>query len=276
MSLQDLVNASTGICQLDAVTYTLTSAVTIDRPLVFQGQGPKTQIVVSSSQDGLVITTTDQVVLRDFSITSTALKSGGYGIKFASTGLNSNSRLANLRVINQYIGIGMLNAYYWALRDCNIEGSASIGIEISNPLLVDAGDALVTGCVLNSTQPQTNAIVQRSGGGLKLIGNKILQHRNGYAMAMDGVTSVLVISGNSIEGQEVYPIVLTATPNGNFANVTITGNEFAVNAGGIVVYIVSSSWCDRVVITGNVGVATGATFTNINVPNAVIANNLVF
>lgn len=273
--IQDLINASTGICQLGAQTYTLSSAATINRPLIMRGQGDATKIVVPSTQDGIVIATTGPVVLQDFTVTATAPKTGGYGIKFNSTGLNVNSRLSNLQIQNQYIGIGMLNAYFWMIRETDVEGSVLIGIEVANPLLPDAGDSLITGCTFLSTYP-ANAILQRSGGGLKLIGNKILSHANGYGMAMDGMTSVLVITGNSIEGQSACPIILTQAAGGVFSLVTITGNEFGVSSGGIGISVAGSSWCDRIVVTGNVGsLRTGATFTSMNVPNQVIANNLV-
>lgn len=153
----------------------------------------------------------------------------------------------------------------WLLENSYIVGQ-DFGLVARNNENADEGDPRVIGNTFDS-QTGVAAIHYISGGGMRILDNKILSHQYGILGEFEGVTSDLLITGNSIENQYAVAIALRVQ-SGSFENVVINSNQFAGNMYGITVNGVR-----RGVVQGNVYNLTKSFFQNHNTPNWVVANN---
>lgn len=105
------------------------------------------------------------------------------------------------------------------------------GMVVKNEENADEGDWRIVGNTFDS-KTGVAAIHYVSGGGARILDNKILSHKYGIHMAFEGVSSDLLINGNSIENQTEVAIALRVQ-SGSFENVIINNNQFAGNMAGI-------------------------------------------
>jgi hypothetical protein len=208
----------------------------------------------------------NQLTFRDFLIQgalsgSVPAKSGGAAIGIAPTsGENSYAAFNNVMIAFVPIGIDFVAASLWKIIGCNFLSYNVAGVQVANTNSADSGDSAIIGCVFNNPYTIGSGIWQKSSGGLKILGNKFLGGERAYTMALEDSTSVLIISGNSMENMAGADIALTRAVSGKaFVNVCITGNEFSV--GGIAIATDSSGFLSEVNISSN-QINMGATGSN--------------
>jgi hypothetical protein len=120
-------------------------------------------------------------------------------------------------------------------------------IWIDNTANVDEGDPTIALNSFNSSLNSAQAAVYfKSGGGLKITGNKIncdppgnqgaIANRFKYGIHIDnptGGTSVLVMVGNSVENCRNGGVLVDCSTSGSYSNIIVASNEFfSVNASG--------------------------------------------
>lgn len=206
-------------------------------------------------------------------------KSGGAAFAIdAATDENAYSNFTRVMITYLPIGIDFIRAALWKVTDCDFLAYTVAGIQVANLNVADSGDSSVKGCVFNNPYTTGSGIWQKSSGGLKVVGNKFLGGARGYTMALEGSTSVLLISANSFENMAQQGIVLAQqTVGANFVNVAITGNEFSV--GAVAIATDASGFLSEVNISGN-QINMGATGSNAcialnNVTDFHIGANLI-
>jgi hypothetical protein len=255
-------------------------------PIKIVGDGRSSTYFRSKTTTGTVfsIEMDSPVIMRDFTIDTTATKVSGAGIQmdgYSGSTTNGYSEFSNLNVINQYLGLYFVDAHNFHVSNCHFFDSVHTGISVNNSVNGDEGDSLIDGnCVFASASALGAAIAYHSSGGLKVIGNKFLDHN----IAIDlnwtsGANSgILIVEGNSIEDQGTYGILMRRTAGAcAFVFVLINGNEIAGSHDSDIAQS-DSGWISNVNITNNilgraVGNNTGGGIYLQNVTDGLIQGN---
>lgn len=229
----DSLNTSGGILYFPIGIYKITGVLsTITQGLNVVGENRRETKVITNSgtADVFVITCDEACSFERLTIDSSVTRTAGSYIKVSGGGTNANaySYFGHCRLANHYWGIRFSEAYGWKVDDCYFVDTVYQDLSILNAVNADQGDSNITNSVFDtSDNTGTWAILQGESGGLKMTGNKILNHELGYVGDFTGVTSNLLMSNNSFEGQATVSIYLNET-GGTFRNIIIDGNQFNV------------------------------------------------
>jgi hypothetical protein len=211
-------------------------------PFVLQGglTGTKGSSVLSATDlaNPLIRIDTNEAVLLE------NIRFNGYGAAGAaiyvapSAGSNYRSTFRDLDFAGFGKQVWFRNAATWGVERCTFSVYGESGVWVQHDLLPDSGDSFIgNGCVFTGIVGGAGAgVVQKNGGGLKVIGNKFLLGQYGIIASYIGgpsattqSTSVLVIEGNSIEHCTVAGIALSRDVAANaaisFFNANISGNH---------------------------------------------------
>lgn len=254
-----------GLLFVPAGRYRFASTVTIGKPVqiagaIRTGANPVmgAQILDTTGAVTPFDVQSDHVTFRELGFSCSAAASAvaaglAEGIRFTS---GNYCAIERCRFAGWWIGVHVEAGYGWIWRDCYVVNQFKYGALIRNTTGVDAGDQLMEGFQFDAdmtTHVPDAAIRYESGGGLKMVGNKITHHGIGLDLAVaDGAaTSVLTMTGNSLELQTVNCVRLgRAGTTGTYARIVIAGNQLSANAaaqGGISI----NDGISEVVITGN-------------------------
>ena len=209
-------------------------------------------------------------------------KAAGAGIAFVPVaGESSYMHFSDVGFVACPIGIDFVKASLWKVVNCDFLSCGVAGIQVQNTNVTDSGDSLITGCVFNDPGTTGSAILHKSSGGLKVIGNKMLGGGYGYQLAYDsaiGLTGLLILANNSIEDMALGGVYLgRATGVQQWRGAMVWDNQF----GGILAniatdanaFIVDSSFCGNKIIAKGGGTAYGIRLRNVT--NVFVAGNLI-
>ncbi len=214
-ALQNWMNACATnrlICYLDppSVCYKITAALTINSANGLTMIGPGRDKVgqgiclSSTTQNGIVATTLGQINFFSFQITGQAAATAGdmFQLNSGSTNPNQRSTMRDMYFQSGFNQVHYVTASGWTIDNGLFIGPNTSGtsVLIEDTTAADAGDQFIHDSTFSGNATGT-AIVQTSGGGLKVVGNKIINYANGYLLSLiTGVsTSDLFFSANSME-----------------------------------------------------------------------------
>jgi hypothetical protein len=215
-----------------------------------------TWVISSSTTDTLFNITAPGVSISNLTIankTSTTATSS-IGIVLSNAGF---FRFQNSTTIGFYDLAIIDKGGLWTMEGVNFINYLHYGIKVSNSACGDCGDWSILGCSFSTKTAGTTHIRYESSGGGKIIGNKFnwfgasaVRADVCIDVAINLLTSDLIISGNSFENYLLYGIKIS--PTAGFGNINITGNQFAAYAGvtyGSDIYVNNTN---SVNITGNI------------------------
>lgn len=241
-------------------TYDITAGVTFTKPVTLQGAGAGTLAAggggtrfICSSATAVPIT----VSVAGCSFTDLAIVNTNGGTPTAGSGIlftNADAmHMTRVTVIGFWNDVQSDQGSYWTMTDCHFLDAVNWSIYIRNTSHFDFGDPIIKGCTfcsITTTRKSLAAVRWESGGGLRFIGNKCNGNETNLAqsftvagldiaVADGGGTSILLVEGNSFEGNEStsYGVLVHqfGTGTGTFSKIVIVGNEFLGGSGvGIV------------------------------------------
>ena len=221
---------------------------------------------------------------NESAVNGAGIATAGGGVRvgslLASTGIASSqangTSISECSFYGCYVGIDHYSADSYVISECRIHNFVAYGIQINNSYnpsagnVSDLGDPVISGNQITSGLFSASATGIRwvSGGGLKIVGNKINGNGLGnptyyltngihFDPASTTNTSVFVIVGNSIEGITGGSCIKIAhtTDTANCSFFTITGNEFQTSGTGSGITIAgraSGAYCSNGFIGGNI------------------------
>lgn len=249
--------AVSATCYLDAGTYKISSALTISGSISITGAGRASSIIQlgSTTQNGINISTLGVVHLSQFRITGAGGAASGDLINLASGTASPNqfSTFRDLWFQGGWNQLHALSAATWTVDGCLFASPGSTGAFIEDTTASDAGDQIIANSVFSGQAGVGTAIFQQSAGGLKVVGNKIIQWQRGYWLSLSAgvATSDLFFSANSMEAFSVAGIQLDKGSGTNFGTVVIVGNEINGTPKPIQTDT-NASWLNNITITGNI------------------------
>lgn len=202
-----------------------------------------TLTLLNATQNGIRVPYSGTLQIHGIHIKAGVAKTAGAGIKvegISAASASSQTRIFNIKVDGQYVGIDMANAGFWSIRDTVIS-DAYIGIRVDNTQNFDGGDSIIGEGVLiyrtgSDSTSGTRAIQHVGAGGLKLVGVKILGFDHGYSLIPRiGATYIVdtQIIGCSMEFQNNSIHMDTQNAGTSIAQFTIVGNQLAPRANGV-------------------------------------------
>jgi hypothetical protein len=254
----------------------ISSALTVNGPIIIQGQGAATGTGAgnsggctirtnSTSADVFTCTTAQAVVFRDLSIDTSVVKLTGNGISIIQTGanINTHSIIQNCRIVGMFDGISLSNCANYTIRDNFIQDFSNEGIyHTVNSTVVDLGDAIIEGNTIWDFNVTTADACIRfdPGAAVNVIGNKLLSANYGVRLTVSqGPTGTLNIVGNSIEQQNTSCITIAQSVLAKtYGNICIASNELSISgiaAAQSAISIIAGgggAYLKNVSITGNV------------------------
>lgn len=228
--------------------YNLSTELQIDRSLTIRGvQGGASGIRASSASMVMVrIKTVHPVLIADLDLVhSGSGQTGGAAVYIegsSSADQNIGTTLERLTLNAMYIGVHVQAAQQLTIRDCFIAEPRAYGILHRNVVNGDHGDNTIEGNWITGAYPSSIGVEYESGGGLRMINNKIRGNGSGtmaigFRMAWDSNfgSGDLIITGNSIEGQTDRGIQLVRNGATKFGAIVISGNQIGagVTLGGV-------------------------------------------
>lgn len=183
---------------------------------------------INLTGDVFVVNTAASIIVSNIVFTTKAQRtSGAYLLIAPSSGDNGGSRITNCGFVCGAIGIDFRAASTWIVTGC-IWNDYKTAIGVQNTWNHDSGDSCITNCVFSSSIGGVS-ISQISSGGLKITANKFLNADYHYLGQYEpgDPTSILVITGNSLESATEASIAVNTTRN-RFSQINISGNQFTM------------------------------------------------
>ncbi len=224
----------------------ITTTLTITESITIYGDTREGTYLYTTGADFDIfsIDCQDGVVIRDLKIYDKTGATDNAGIYAAFATATSNERiiLRDLLLVNMYNGIEINDGYRFTIDNVHVANALNYGMWLANEGDFDGGDSTVTNCVITTVDGANAAIYQKSGGGLRIINNKLLGGSTGANGCVYGIhfdfnptgnqatgSAILQISSNSIENFKTRHILLdlASDPGLHFGGITIVGNEFA-------------------------------------------------
>lgn len=163
-------------------------------------------------------------------------KAAGAGLHISpATGTLEYVHIDQIFIYNAPRGVQLTNCDFGSLEQSSIVNYTDSGVYYEFPANTGAGDFLISGNHIGTSQSSgnRNGVFQQSGGGLRIIGNKILGGGSGFVLNYTGsiASGPLLLNGNSIENQINFSIFLGTGSTGTFGGIEIVGNELGVLNG---------------------------------------------
>ena len=264
-------NGLTGQPYIPSAHWRYSATVTVACPMMVKGDGRYNTILESTNttQIGFNVTTSLSTTFEDLQFAPAAgvTPSGGSFVQFAVSGGNNLESSFHRVLFNSYWhAVDFLQAAHWVINDCTFYGNVagSVALDISNTFNVDAGDSTVSDSFLGGYAANTQGIIYRSSGGLRLSNNKYVGLTTDVtvALASGAVTSDLLIDGGSMEGFTGQAIrIYRAGVTGELDNVKVEGVQFGE----------PQPWANLIKYTETIGDTTGAHWAVNNATSALNA-----
>lgn len=212
--------------------------VTTSGAAVIEGNSRAQTIIqtTSASQTAIRVNTTAPCRVSKLTINhSGSTKSSGAGISLtAPANQNELSRIEDLSIQDQWIGVHSLNAARWVVRECHIKDYKGQGVTVENQAAVDYGQSTIINCVIEhaATTAGLYGVYQLSASTLRVVDCTITGGQYGVAIDAANTTLWTTISRNTISGQSSACIGLYRTSgSATFTGVLISENVLVCLAG---------------------------------------------
>ena len=100
------------------------------------------------------------------------------------------------------LGSDFVAASLWKVIGCDFLAYTVAGVQVANTNAPDSGDSVISGCAFNNPFTTGSGVWMKSSGGLKVVGNKFLGGQRGITANIEGTTSILLVSANSMENMK--------------------------------------------------------------------------
>ena len=239
-----------------------TNNLTIDHPVRLLGSGMKNTLIksINTNTNLVTITTENPVEFYDLSFGVQdglgPMTSGSFVLFNPSTASNQYSKIIRVAFNNCFTAINGGSSMFMIIDSCYFNRYSNTGITISNTLLPDGGDSIITNCTFNNGTGI--GIYYENSGGLRVTNNKFLGGSyNFYGNFTGGNanrTGQLIISDNSFDQSTSANIAFSRTTDTTFSLVNICDNIIVASPGtyGILINGISAStYLYQVTIGGN-------------------------
>lgn len=272
-----------------------TGTLTISNAMTLKGQGRSQSMLLGIgglTQSMISVTANTSVHFHDFWLnTTSAAKTGGYGIQFTGSGPGTENDFATIERVkfnNHQLALDFETAAYWLVRDCSFEGFSSAGgsqVLIRNSASGDAGDNEFSSNTFFGGYNTTTYITWQSSGGTRFRGNKFLGNGTAnvalsFQLSGSTGTGLISIVDNSFDNLVSVPISITTATSANaLANITINDNRFNGDnthptLAGLYAQAAAGSTIGAMTVVGNTftGMPTGVYL--VGVATANVSSNL--
>ena len=249
-----------------AGVYKVNGAITFDKPGTIVGDGLIASIIDSYSATADVITlipaTGYTAKVEGLAIRKQVTATDGAGIRLTSSGDGINMpTIEHCAIQHQYYGVRADKAVGITINGCYIAENLNSGLYLQNTTNVDSGDHAISNCIFANVAAISGsdvAIRQLSSGGLKISNNKFIGFTDQYhlSLAAGASTGVLVIDGNSFEGQGTSTHSNIRFDNSSGGSLwvysIISNNEFGcLGPEASLIIGTAGGWLDTMIVSGN-------------------------
>jgi parallel beta-helix repeat protein len=207
-------------------------------PTVYEATRGTILRLLSTTMTAIRINTQQPVKVEDLEIISDGQTAGSAIVITSPVDENNHSTIERVSMTHMWDGIHIQKGSWVTIRNCVFREPRHYGIWIQNTLWGDHGDNNITGNWIHGSVAGSVGVHHDSGGGIRFIDNKINGGAAGMAIgyrlafnAQEGGlprnSSILIIQGNSIEGQALRGIQLLRTGPSTYGKIIISGNQIS-------------------------------------------------
>lgn len=267
---QAMVNAlpSGSVIRFGQGIYRFSGKLVISKTCILEGAGNSQLGTVlrttSAIQDAIEITSTEQVILRNFVLDSSVSRSGGNGILVSGNAIIH--RFENITFDGHQSQIRFNSGRGWSITGCNFLNTSLTDIDVQSNEISPDVDALISGNVFaTSNLTGTEAILIGKTIGLTITNNRILGYENGIVIDPTVNCNSIIIGQNTFRGQSSAGIALDRSGGAFGLSEFEISNNIIVGAGvyGILVEASTSGVFSAGTISGNIISMAGFTAIGI-------------
>lgn len=263
-----------------------TTGVTVSAGVTIRGSNRDRCFITwtGTTMTAITVTTPDSCQFENLYFAGPNSCTAGGAISLSGSGgvANSFSKINNCRFSKGWNQVYAPDAYAWEITGNYFSGAVNAGVYFGNTTAVDDGDSTIERNVFSNLGASASSVYQTSSGGLRLLNNKMNGGLYGYFLALDAsaVTSILLITGNSIENQTHSGIVLNnSAGSGGFSQVTIMGNQFGyqpypINCLDPDTFNTTMVIMANVIVCGSAA-TTVAAITVTATPKCIVSHNVI-
>lgn len=244
--------------------YPISAPLQLPGNVTLQGINPKISgLYPVNTIDAIQMTNNGYMDLKNFAITyfippstGAVALTGTAAIRNLQSGFFAD--IYNVEITACGTGIYITDSVEFYIDNCVVNAFVDVGVHVESASNPDAGDSTITACVFVGLNTSSQAgITWVSGGGLRIINNKIVTAQNGILFNMANVvstTGALFVTGNSIEGIATGGgVVLQRQGSSAFMrHVIIAGNELTGQVGvWVPTDAFGATWIGSLVVNGN-------------------------
>lgn len=242
-AVSDLVSAGKGVLYFPAGTYKTSGGFTLSVPCLVLGDGmaePNAATWVSAitctSQTATLFTlTSDGISFEGLHLLNTYAGTPTAGAALTVT-TGDGLQLIACSFRGFYRDVDIQDGAEQYIERCFFYGAVKELLKIRHIDLPDAGDMGIVNCQFIAKDYDCDAAIrQESAGGLRIVGCKFNErgsNRFGYgidvAIGSGNSTSILLVTGTSIENVDTGAIRVAATGGATFGFIGITGCQFGM------------------------------------------------
>lgn len=235
----------------------------------------KTRTIIRTNlntQNAFHINGAGSVKIDNCTIATAVVKTAGAGVYV--DGGNGGSTISNNILIAPYNCYDFEAAIIFNVRENYCVSPVANGLINHYVAFPDSGDSNVVGNVFSTAGSTGAGILYGSGGGMRVISNKILGFAYSIDLSLDNgaVTSIFLVQSNSLENTTTGGIRIQRLGTGSVSLINIMGNQMSMPASPINI----GSGFAGVNVSGNVlnfGTGTGILLGS---NNNMVANNILF
>lgn len=236
---QAMINAlpSGSVIRFGQGIYRFSGKIVVPKTCIIEGAG-NSQLgtvlrITNATQDAIEITSTEQVILRNFVLDASVTRSGGSGVLISGNAILH--RIDNVTFDGHQTQISIDSGRGWSITGCNFLNTTNVDIYVQTAIISPDVDGVISSNIFSNGNTSFGfAIKITKAIGLTITNNRFIGYNTGILIDPTSVNSnSITINQNTFRGQGAFAIALQRT--GGSARLTEfeLANNIIVGAGTI-------------------------------------------
>lgn len=249
--------------------YNFSGTIVLPKGCIVEGAGNSVTSgtvlrITNATQNAIEITSTDQVILRNFVLASSVSRNGGHGILVSGNALLH--RIENVTCDGHQTQIRLNSGRGWSITGCNFLNTSLIDIDVQSAEPSPDVDGIISENIFATSDLSfTHGVRVGKAIGLTITNNRFVGYENGVLVDPVVNGNSIIINQNTFRAQSVAGVALFRTGGSAVMSEVEVSNNIIIGTGvyGIRVEASAADVFSKGTISGNIISMSGASDTGI-------------